>query len=55
MLFEVREEGSIGEVLQAEGVVSHDIDVPEKVVHQEAVAVQALVPAHLATQVRRGS
>jgi hypothetical protein len=43
VLFEVREEGGVREVLQAGRVVRHDIGVPCKVLGSVAVAVKALV------------
>ena len=51
MLVEVREQGSVSELLQARGVVSHDVDRSREVPAVVAVAVGPLVLAGVIAQV----
>ena len=45
VLFEVSEKGAVGEVLQARGVVGHDIGIPWEEASEMAVPVEPLVIA----------
>ena len=45
VLFEVGEKGGVGEMLEARGIVSHDVVRPREVGSKVAVAMAALVGA----------
>ena len=51
VLVEVREQGSISELLQARGIVSHNVDRSREVPAVVAVAVGPLVLAGVVAQV----
>jgi len=54
-LLEVLEESGVGEVLQARGVIRHDVGLSWEETSKVAVAVGSLVVAGVAAEVGRGA
>ena len=55
VLVKVVEEGGVGQVLQARGIVGHDVGVSWEVGRFVAVAVEALVQAGVVAQIGGGA